>query len=157
MQGLSVLYKHLGKHNEWKRLVVSLTPLFVGEEAEPQCREAGESLFLQYNSNIAREEGRWKDAEALIGERLRLSTPQLNNSLLDAIDDHLTDNEKRDVHNFANSLHDLAEIRRLLGKVECFADYREALKLFERIGSRSLAAGVASNLGHAYLNLRTDF
>jgi tetratricopeptide (TPR) repeat protein len=50
-------------------------------------------------------------------------------------------------------LHELGEIQRELGQVECVNAYEESLKLSEQIGEIAGAASCAFNLGNAYLTL----
>lgn len=155
LQGLEMLYRFHGRHADWKRVVGRVTPLFMTDSEQPiQEPNQGWSLLSGYNSNIAREERRWGDAERLIADRLRLAEAKAKPLL--KLGGRLTDEQRDHVHNYVNALHDLAEIKRLQSDPACFEPYRSALNLAERYSTSTFAAGLASNLGHAYQELTHD-
>lgn len=65
----------------------------------------------------------------------------------------LEDEDRDAIRTLAASLHELGEIRRDLGRVDCVPAYEEALELVERIGDRPVTATCAFNLGQSFMVL----
>jgi tetratricopeptide (TPR) repeat protein len=115
-------------------------------------REEEWSLVIDYRVRLAREERNLPEAE-----RLQLLTVDWDRRraapLLDQPQEGLTAAQKNQIRSLAASLHELGEIQRKGGRVECVAAYKESLELAERIGDQAGAAICAHNLGRAYKDL----
>ena len=102
---------------------------------------------------LAREERRWPEAERLQSLRVawdrRRAAPALALPL-----EELDSSGRNDIRTLAVSLHELGEIQREIGQIDCVKNYEQALSLFEQLGYKTEAAYCAFNLGHAYKNLR---
>jgi tetratricopeptide (TPR) repeat protein len=156
MQGLDQLYDHTGRRAEWKRLVEEIVPDFVDPTNDGPLpeREEAWSLVTNYCVRLAHEERQWAEAERLqtvgVTWERRRAAPALAQPA-----GELESGEKNAIRTLAVSLHELGEIRREQGRVECVPAYEEALELSERIGERTGAATCAFNLGHAFEDLPT--
>lgn len=154
MQGLRQLYGHTGRRSEWKQLVEEIVPYFVHTENDALLpgQENQWSLVTNYRMRLALEERQWGEAErlqnALVDWGRWRATPALARPA-----EKLDIGERHAIQTLALFLHDLGQIRRELGRAECVAAYKEALKLDEQIGERIAASICAFNLGHAYKDL----
>jgi tetratricopeptide (TPR) repeat protein len=154
MQGLRTLYGHTGRRAEWKRLVEEVVPAFVEPETQAPLagREEEWSLVMEYRVRLAREERNLPEAERLqvltVDWERRRAAP-----LLDQPPEGLDAGQKNQIRSLSVSLHELAQIQREAGSVECVAAYKESLELDERFGDQPSAAISAFNLGNAYMQL----
>jgi tetratricopeptide (TPR) repeat protein len=154
MQGLKVLYNHLGRRAEWRRLVEEVVPAFVepGTELPLAGREDQWSFVMGYRVRLAQEERKLREAERL--EKLVVAWNKARAAPLLAQPPETLDATQRNlINSFASSLHELGEIQRERGRSECVANYKESLHLAEQIGVQHGAAACALNLGHAYKDL----
>jgi tetratricopeptide (TPR) repeat protein len=154
MQGLRTLYGHTGRRAEWKRLVEEVVPAFVepATEAPLPGREEEWSLVMEYRVRLAEDERNLPEAERLqvlpVDWDRRRAAP-----LLAQRPEGLDSGQKNQVRSLAAALHELGQIQREAGRVECVAAYKEALELNERNGDRVGAAACAFNLGHVHMQL----
>ncbi|MGQ0605095.1 MAG: tetratricopeptide repeat protein [Anaerolineales bacterium] len=65
----------------------------------------------------------------------------------------LDGSQRNAIRTLAASLHDLGQIHRELGKVDCVTSYEETANLMHRIGDKPAEAIAAFNLGHAYKDI----
>ncbi len=154
MQGLGTLYDHAGRWSEWGRLVEEIFPHFIDAETGLPLPEREENwdIVTGYRVRLLREERRYREAEQLQDllvsrERRRIS------SLLDMPLQELDEDRRIEIRTFAATLHELAQIRRDLGRPDCLPMFTESLDLLLRIGDQAAAAMCAFNIGHAYKNV----
>jgi tetratricopeptide (TPR) repeat protein len=154
MQGLRALYSHTGRRAEWKRLVEEILPDFLDSDGGGPLpgREDDWSLVTEYCVRLAKEERRWTEAERLQVPRVDWARRRAAPSLARPVEE-LEDDERSAIRTLSVSLHELGQIRRELGRVDCVPAYEEALGLSERIGDRGGAAACTFNLGHVFKNL----
>lgn len=156
MQGLDQLYDHTGRRAEWKRLVEEIVPDFVdsGSDGPLPGREEQWSLVTEYRVRLAEEERQWAEAERLQTVHVEWDRQRAAPALARP-EGELEGKERNAIRTLAASLHELGEIRRMLGRANCVSTYEEALELSERIGERTGAAICAFNLGHSFRDLPT--
>jgi len=144
MQGLRQLYHHTGRRADWARLVKEIVPDFVDTATEGPFmgREEGWSFVTHYRVALKREARQWAEAE-------RLQTLSVERDRRRAQDSDL-----HSVRALATSLHELAEIRREMGRPDCLTLYMESFDLAQQAGDGPGAAVVAGNLGNAYVGVR---
>lgn len=154
MQGLRVLYYQTGRRSEWRRLVEEIVPKFVDAETDRPLpgREDEWVLVTEYRVRMAIEERKWVEAERLLRIRIEWNRKLAEATLAKPAEE--LDGEKQNrIRTLAVSLHELADIQREQGNVECVGAYEEAMELLEQICDQASAASCAFNLGHAYRNL----
>jgi tetratricopeptide (TPR) repeat protein len=151
MQGLYVLYDHLGRTPEWVRLVNEIVPDFVDPATDGPLigREESWSIITQHRIELARRARRWDEAERLLGARVDWNRKRAEPVLVKPPDE-IDDVQRNVIRSLAASLYDLGQIQRELGQAECVAVYEESLVLAEKIGDRAVAATCAYSLGHAF-------
>ncbi len=154
LQALQQLYRHTGRRAEWKRLVEEVVPDFFDPESGKSLPgvEEGWNIVTGYRVAISREERQWSEAERLGALHLDWARQNAVHALAQPIEG-LKGEEWNAIRTLAACLHELGQIRRELGRVECVAAYKESLELAERIGDRAGAAICALNLGNAFKNL----
>jgi tetratricopeptide (TPR) repeat protein len=107
---------------------------------------------MEYRVRLAREERNLPEAERL--QELRVDWNRRRAApLLVQPPGGLDDRQRNQIRSLAASLHELGQIQREAGRVECVASYEESLALAERIGDKAGAAICALSLGHAYKDL----
>ena len=154
MQGLHMLYDHIGRRTEWARLVDETAPMFVdiGTNGPLRGREEGWAFITGYRVILIEEARQWAEAErlqrSLMDWKYQRAAPALATPP-EAIDSA----QRNTIRNLAVSLHELGEIRRELGEPDCVTAYEESLNLTERIGDRTSAATCAFNIGNAYMDI----
>jgi len=151
MQGLHMLYYHLGRTAEQVRLVDEVIPDFVDPATDGPVigREEGWNIITQRRIEFARGTRRLDEAQRLLGVRVDWNRKRAE-SVLVMLPDELDAVQRNVIQRLAASLHDLGQIQRELGQAKCVAAYEESLVLAEKIGDRPGAAACAYNLGHAF-------
>ncbi|HEV7671577.1 MAG TPA: tetratricopeptide repeat protein [Thermoanaerobaculia bacterium] len=154
MQGLRRLYDYTGRRAEWKRLVDEIVPNFVdpGSEGFLPGREEEWSLVTNYRVRLAGDEREWGEAERLLTMSVDWNRQRATPALVRPRKE-LESAERNMIRTLAASLHELGEVRRELGRVDCIPAYEEPLELLERIGDRGGSAACAFNLGHVFKDL----
>jgi tetratricopeptide (TPR) repeat protein len=152
MQGLRVLYEHLGRSGDWARLVHELTPDIIDPSTDQPLsgRDEQWSIFAGYRVGLARQARDWDTARRLQTARVDRYRDQATHALA-ADPSHYTDLDRMGINNLATCLSELGAILRQNDDPDCVTHYNEAADLYRRIAARHDEGGVAYNLGHAYL------
>ncbi|HEV2854342.1 MAG TPA: CHAT domain-containing protein [Thermoanaerobaculia bacterium] len=151
MQGLMVLYDYMGRHAEWKRLVVEIVPDFVDPSNDLPLpgREEKWHLVTEYRVLLARAERQWIEGERLqkilVDWEIQRASPALAK-----LPEELDSAERYSIRNLAVSFQILGHIRRGLGRADCVPAYEASIKLAERVGEAAVAAVSAFNLGNTF-------
>jgi tetratricopeptide (TPR) repeat protein len=151
MQGLGTLYDHTGRGAEWARLVEEIVPDFIDpvQGGPLPGREEEWSLVTQYRVRLARERRHWAEAERLQTQRIKWNRQRAAEAL--ALPPEKLDSAQRNrIRSLAASLHELAEIQRGIGQLQCVETYNQSYELALRIQDKSGAAVVAFNIGKVY-------
>jgi tetratricopeptide (TPR) repeat protein len=140
MQGLRVLHDHIGRKEEWARLVEEIVPNFVDLQSDGPVlgREEGWGLVSDYRVRLAREARQWEEAERLQRRRIEWDRRRLR------------DDDRNSIRNLAASLHEFGQIQREMAEPESVHSYRESFELANRIADSVGAAAGAFGLGHVY-------
>jgi tetratricopeptide (TPR) repeat protein len=156
MQGLRALYRHTARTLEWSRMVEEIAPDFVNLATDGPLPGSPEdwtlTLVTGYRAELARYARQLERAEQL--QRLNVTwSRKLAGAALARPQATWDVGEENTVRTLACSLHDLGEIQRERGSVDCLDSYRESLSVAESIHDSKGAAACAFNLGHAYATL----
>jgi tetratricopeptide (TPR) repeat protein len=154
MQGLYILYHHMGRRAEWESLVSEIVPDFVDLATEGPLPglESQWSIVTQYRVHIAQTKLQWGAAERL--QRARVEVNRKRAAPIFALPAGEIDDVGRNIiRSLAASLHELGEIQRHLKQPECVASYTESSELAELIKDKMGAAICAFNLGTSYLDI----
>lgn len=154
MQGLYILYTHMGRWAEWGRLVDEIVPDFVDMETDGPLpgREGKWSLITEYRVRLAREARDLAKAERLQRACLDWDLKQAASSLATP-PEMLGDDQRHFIQTLASSLEGLGDIQRELKQAECVELYEESLTLWERLGGRVGVNTCAFNIGNAYMDI----
>lgn len=154
MQGLHMLYAHTGRRAEWVRLVEEIVPDFVDPTSGGPVsgRETEWSLVTEYRVRLARQARQWAEAERLQKVCVEWDR-QRATSALTITPESLDRTQHNTIRTLAVSLHQLGDIRRELGQIDCFVAYEESLGLLQQIGDQAGAANCAASLGLVYKNI----
>lgn len=151
IQGLFVLYEYQGRRLEWSRLLNDILPDFVDPATDKPLPGIGEewSLVTHYRIQLAKQAHDLTLAKRL--QRLRLEWDRERAaSALAMPPEALDDAQRQTILTLANSLHQMANLRRELRQPECKSMYEEVIKLFESVGAHRGAFTAAFNLGNTY-------
>ena len=154
MQGLQMLYDHLGRRAAWAGLVAEITPDFVDPATDGPLpgREEQWSFVTQYRVLLAHETRRWPEAERL--QRVCVEWDRQRASASLALPAGALDAAGRNaIRSLAVAVGQMAGILREQAKPECIEAYQEDYDLSLRIEDRPGAAVTAFNLGHACKDL----
>ena len=151
MQGLHVLYDHLGRRAEWARLVADVKDDFVDPETDGPFlgREDDWEFVNDYRVQLAQETRQWAEAERIQQTSVRWAREQAAAALTlpaEALDAA----QRNRVRSMAVALHVLGDIQRERGQADCIASDTEAIEMAQRAGDRVSEAACAFNLGLAY-------
>jgi tetratricopeptide (TPR) repeat protein len=151
MQALDVLYRQTGRRSEFERLVLEIVPLFVDPASNLPI--PGREEFWRYVNDFrldsARERRDWKLAKEL--QRLRIEwSRKFAQAALDSPPEKTSMADRDRIQSLAVALHDLGEVQREAGEVDCISSYRESLLLAERANDRGGQIACAINLGNAH-------
>jgi len=154
MQGLSVLYRHMGRAGEWRRLVDELIPDLVDPATgePPPGHENEWRVLTSYRVHLALDGRDWESAQRLLQigvERFRQWAGAALASPAETLDHDQSDR----VRLLAVGVHLLGRILLDQRDIGCVQHYQEAIDLFRRIGARREEACVAFSLGNAYLSV----
>jgi tetratricopeptide (TPR) repeat protein len=142
MQSLQAFYSHTGRRAEWKRLVDEIVPDFVDPMTDGPLPELEESwsIVTRFRVRLARDERQqWAQAERLQSVCVEWNRRHASAGLFSSA--------------LAESLHELGQIQREMGREECISNYEEAFKLCEAAEKSTSAAACAFNLGTAFMVL----
>jgi tetratricopeptide (TPR) repeat protein len=154
MQGLFVLYDHMGRRAEWARLVAEVKDDFVELATDGPLPGREEEWYLvnQYRVQLARGARQWAEAERLQQAAVRRAREHAAAAL--ALSAEAPDAAQRHrIRGLGAALHELGEVQRERGQANCIASYTEAAEMAKRAGYRAGEAIVAFKLGHAYRDL----
>jgi tetratricopeptide (TPR) repeat protein len=151
MQGLHSLYRHMGRHLEWARLVNELTPDLVDPATNGPLagRELEWSFFSAYRVRLARADRDWATAERLQRMLVKWSRETAAAALATA-PANLSEEQHNIIRGASTALLELGNILREQLRVECVEVYKECLELDQRIQDNASVAITSLQLGNAY-------
>jgi tetratricopeptide (TPR) repeat protein len=154
MQGLRVLYEHVGRAVEWRRLVAELTPDLTNPKIDGPLpgREEQWMINTEYRVRIARDGRDWPRAQNLQEAIIARQRLEAANDLA-AEPETLSSNRRNTIRTLAVTVEGLGSILREQGKPSCLDAYFEAMGLYQRIGDRNGEGALAYNLGRAYTQI----
>jgi tetratricopeptide (TPR) repeat protein len=154
LQGLHILYPRTGRDGEWARLVTAVTTDFTDPDTGGPLpgRDDQWALVTGYRVGLAEQARDWPAATTLATARTAWDRDRAAAALA-APPDSLTPDQRTQIRNLAVSLEELGQILRHQDDPGCLPYYQEALGLCERIRAQHEEAGLAINIGNAYLTV----
>jgi hypothetical protein len=154
-QGLSVVYEHMGRVTEFKQVVDDILPLFVDPTSDRPLSGDGEKywyLVNDYRVYLAKQQHDFALAEHL--HRIRLEwTQQKAEGVLALSLKRFDHDQKHAIRSFTNALLELGNQQMHNSDSDCFATYRRAMNLAQRLQDSSLKAVIAYNWGVAFMEV----
>lgn len=134
--------------SEWRQLVAEIVPHFIDPACDGpiQGRTEGWNFLTTFRVEVARREGRLKEASRLQTLLVDFSRRDVQNAISDE-----DDRSRRAIQNYAYDLYVKAQIEHPDAK--CIVDLEEALRLYERSADNIGVSRCAEGLCQAHLAL----
>lgn len=152
MQGLSVLYEHVGQRATWSGLVEELVPALVDPVRGGPRAGVGETpwrILTSYRIKIAVDERDWATADALQQSTLTNDGYDPRRSQMPRTEPD--DARRHQLRALAGDEHNRGRILYQQGSKECFTHFARATELFREIGDTRAEGVVAFSVGSALL------
>jgi tetratricopeptide (TPR) repeat protein len=154
MQGLRSLYTHMGRPEDWARLVDEATPFLFDPATDGPLpgREEQWIVFSEYRAQLAAETGQWAEAERLQRLRLDLACRSVATALESPPKD-LDDDQRDRIRTLAGAYSRLGNALREQGRLEEYLScHKKAIRLYRLIKDRVAEASATFSLAAFYLH-----
>jgi tetratricopeptide (TPR) repeat protein len=155
MQGLRSLYTHMGRQEDWARLVDEVTPFLFDPATDGPLpgREEQWIVFSEYRAQLAAGTGQWAEAERL--QRLRLDwAGRSAAAALESPPEALNDDQRNRIRTLAGAYSRLGNALREQGRLkEYLPCHEEAIRLYRLIEDRVAEASATFSLAAFYLRI----
>jgi tetratricopeptide (TPR) repeat protein len=152
LQGLRVLYEHLGRRAEWRQLVAEVMSDFVDPVTDGPLPEREEEwqLVTEYRVSLLQEDRQWVEAARLHGLVVNYARRKAE-PLLTLPLEQLDRDQRNTIRYLAAAIHELGQIQAGQGLSDCVENYKKSYDIALWVGEDVGGAICAFNIGKTYI------